>query len=183
MRAGWLFPPQWSRRDTPVVNVHRARAQAETPSRVVGILLIGGFAAQAIWGWRWSWLAGLQEEEVYKQITGLVLVLFFVMQWRLSLARMQPGGRPVAALLAEHRARAVIGPLLLYLHAISFGHAYVRVMSLAFLGLMALGFLQQSITRLRRGWMSTGWLVAHVALAAMLVFLISYHAFNAFYYE
>jgi cytochrome b561 len=74
-------------------------------------------------------------------------------------------------------------PLLLYLHAISFGHAYIRVMSIAFLALVALGLLQQALARLNRDRLISVWLVVHVTLATLLVFLIGYHAFNAFYYE
>jgi cytochrome b561 len=48
---------------------------------------------------------------------------------------------------------------------------------------VALGLLQRPVARLNRNWLSAGWLVVHVGLAAMLVFLIAYHAFNAFYYE
>ncbi len=143
---------------------------------------MAAFAAQALWGWRWEWLAGLQEDELYKQLTGLVLVLFFSWQWRLSVARMTVAVPP-SRLLAVHRDYGALAPLLLYLHAISFGHAYIKVMSLAFLGLVALGLLHGPIARLNRNWVNTGWLVTHIALATVLVFLIGYHAFNAFYYE
>ncbi|MCL4790704.1 MAG: hypothetical protein KJ040_01480 [Gammaproteobacteria bacterium] len=152
------------------------------PWLATGALLMAAFLAQALWGWRWEWLAGLQENELYKQLTGLALVLFFMMQWRLSVARMGSAS-PATRLLTLHRDQGALAPLLLYLHAIALGHAYIRVMSLAFLGLVTLGFLHGPITRLNRNWVNTGWLVTHVALAAVLVLLIGYHAFNAFYYE
>ena len=116
---------------------------------LTGILLMAAFVAQAIGGWRWEWLAALQENELYKQLTGLVLVLFFMMQWRLSVARMGSAS-PAAKLLTLHRDLGALAPLLLYLHAISFGHAYIRVMSIAFLVLVALGLLQQPLARLNR---------------------------------
>lgn len=152
------------------------------PWLTTGVLLMAAFVAQALWGWRWEWLAGLQEIELYKQLTGLALVLFFITQWRLSVARMGSAS-PATRLLALHQDQGALAPLLLYLHAISFGHAYIKVMSLAFLCLVALGLLHGPITRLKHTWINTGWLVTHIALATVLVFLIGYHAFNAFYYE
>lgn len=143
---------------------------------------MAAFVAQAFWGWRWEWLAGLQEIELYKQLTGLVLALFFMTQWRLSVVRMGSTS-PATRLLTVHREYGALAPLLLYLHAISFGHAYIKVMSLAFLGLVALGLLHGPITRLNRNWVNAGWLLTHIVLATVLVFLIGYHAFNAFYYE
>ena len=152
------------------------------PWLVTGTLLMAAFVAQTLWGWRWEWLAGLQENELYKQLTGLALVIFFMMQWRLSVARM--GGTIRAArLLTLHRGLGALAPLLLYLHAISFGYAYIRVMSISFLGLVALGLLQQPLARLNNSRLNTAWLVVHVTLATVLPFLIGYHAFNAFYYE
>lgn len=152
------------------------------PWLTTGALLIAAFVGQVLWGWRWEWLAALQAIEIYKQLTGLVLVLFFVMQWRLSVVRMGSAS-PAARLLTLHRDQGALAPLLLYLHAISFGHAYIRVMSVAFLGLVALGLLQQPLARLNSNRLNTAWLVVHVALAAALPLLIGYHAFNAFYYE
>lgn len=152
------------------------------PWLTTGALLIAAFVAQALWGWRWEWLAALQANELYKQLTGLSLVLFFVMQWRLSVARMGSAS-PAARLLTLHRDQGALAPLLLYLHAISFGYAYIRAMSLAFLGLVALGLLQKPLARLNSNRLNTAWLVVHVALAAVLPILIGYHAFNAFYYE
>ena len=58
------------------------------PWLMTGTLLIAAYIAQLIFGWRWEWLATLQEYELYKQLTGLALALFFLMQWRLSVVRM-----------------------------------------------------------------------------------------------
>lgn len=182
-RASWSLLRRRSFDGAPESDGPGALARVDMPWLVAGALLMGAFAAQATLGWRWEWLSALQEIELYKQVTGFVLVLFFAMQWQLSLARMEGASSPGARPLAVHRDRGVLAPLLLYLHAISLGHAYVRVMSLSFLCLVALGLLQRPVARLNRNWLSAGWLVVHVGLAAMLVFLIAYHAFNAFYYE
>lgn len=152
------------------------------PWLLTGTLLIAAYIAQLIFGWRWEWLAALQEIELYKQLTGLALALFFLMQWRLSVARMGSPS-PAARLLSVHRDHGALAPLFLYLHAITVGYAYIRVMSLAFLGLVALGLLHQPLARLNRKRVNSVWLVVHVTLATLLLFLIVYHAFNAFYYE
>ena len=152
------------------------------PWLMTGTLLIAAYIAQLIFSWRWEWLATLQEYELYKQLTGLALALFFLMQWRLSVVRMGSAS-PATRLVSGHRNYGAVVPLFLYLHAITIGYAYIRVMSVAFLGLVALGLLQQPLARLNRKQVNASWLVTHVALAAVLVFLIGYHAFNAFYYE
>jgi hypothetical protein len=149
---------------------------------LIGALLMAAFVAQAIGGWHWEWLAAFQQVELYKQLTGLALALFFMMQWRLSVARMGTAS-PTARLLGLHKDLGALAPLLLYLHAMSFGHAYIRAMSMAFLALVTLGLLQPSLARLNSSPLNSAWLVVHVMLATLLIFLIGYHAFNAFYYE
>ena len=150
---------------------------------LVGLVLIVAYAGLAITGWHWSWLISLQEIELYKQLTGLTMVLLFIAQWRLMVARIRATtGRPVW-LLQSHRNWGVLAPLLLFFHASDFGHAYVQLMSLAFLVLLSLEYLHRPIYRLNQSWLTTSWLVTHVALAAMLMLLVSYHTFNSFYYE
>lgn len=177
------FPEQNTAGAAASADGQRPLARSDLPWLLAGALLMAAFVLQAGLQMRWEWLASLQENETYKQVTGLALALCFAMQWRLSLARMQSDYRPGPRMLAVHRDRGALAPVLLYLHAVGLGHAYIRVMSVAFLLLVALGLLQRPIARMNRPWLAAGWLVVHVALAAMLVFLIGYHAFNAFYYE
>jgi hypothetical protein len=157
-------------------------AQA-TPWVAAGMIFLIVYVVQATTGWHWSWLASLQEIELYKQITGLALTLLFLMQWRLTAARMEGDIQNARRRLITHRNWGAIAPLLLLLHASEFGYAYIRVLCLAFLALISLGLLHQSVTRLNQPWVITGWMVLHVALATMLICLIGYHGFNSFYYE
>jgi hypothetical protein len=150
---------------------------------LTGTVLLLTYAVLAIGDWRWSWLAGWQDIELYKQLTGGALVMLIVAQWRLTVARIEGTPRTANRLLIAHRYWGALAPLLLYLHADEFGHAYIRVMCLSFLGLISLGLLHQPLNRLNRPWVMTTWLVTHVALATMLIALIGYHAFNSFYYE
>ena len=143
---------------------------------------MAAFVAQAMVAGAGNGWWPFRQNELYKQLTGLSLVLFFMMQWRLSVARMGTAS-PTARLLGLHRDLGALAPLLLYLHAISFGYAYIRVMSMVFLVLVALGLLQPPLARLNSSPLNTAWLVVHVMLATLLIFLIGYHAFNAFYYE
>jgi cytochrome b561 len=172
-----------SSRGQNTVDAAGAIPRVDMPWMLAGAVLLAAFLLQAALGWRWESLAVLQESEIYKQLTGVVLLLFFLLQWRLTLARVEGGVPAGSRLLGLHRDRGALAPLLLYLHAIGLGHAYLRVMSLSFLALLALGLLQRPIARLGRSWATTAWLVTHVALASMLAFLVGYHAFNAFYYE
>jgi hypothetical protein len=159
------------------------RLQATTRWTLVGMTLVAAYAALAISDWRLAWLSALQEIELYKQLTGLVLVILFAAQWRLTAVRMKGEPRLASRFLPSHRYWGALAPVWLYLHADDLGHAYIRAMCLAFLGLVCLGLLQQLVTRLHRSWLTSIWLVTHVALAAMLIPLIGFHAFNSFYYE
>lgn len=147
------------------------------------MVLVTAFAVQEIWDWRCAWLSALQEGEAYKRLTGLALVVLLAMQWRLSAARMKGAKQRARRLLASHPSWGALAPLLFYVHAESLGHAYIRVMSFAFFALVSLGLLYRPIVWLKRPWLTASWLVVHVGLAAMLVFFVGYHAFNAFYYE
>lgn len=150
---------------------------------VTGLFLLLGYFVLVASGWHWARLSALQDIELYKQLTGGTLVLLVVAQWRLTVARVDGAMRAANRQLVAHRSWGVLAPLLLYLHADEFGHAYVRVMCWAFLALVALGLLHPSLSRFNRPLVQAAWLVTHVALAAGLIWLIGYHAFNAFYYE
>lgn len=150
---------------------------------IIGIALVIVYAAQAFGEWHWHWLAGLQDIELYKQVTGAGLVLLFAVQWRLTAARTCGATRRANQLLVPHRYWGAVVPLCLYLHADNFGYAYIRVMSLGVLSLVLVGCLHPSVIRFNRNWLTTAWLVTHIALAATLMVVIGYHAFNAFFYE
>lgn len=148
-----------------------------------------GFALLAVYalligtGWRWEVLSAWQDIELYKQLTGFALVALIIAQWRLTMARAKELPRRALEQLRLHRLWGVPAPLLIYLHAESLGHAYVRLMVLGFLGLILVGLSHGYLSRLNRPLLMTAWLIAHTALAAILVPLVAYHAFNAFYYE
>ncbi len=150
---------------------------------IIGITLVVAYAAQALGDWQSDWISSLQDIELYKQVTGGALVLLLAAQWRLTAARTGGTVRRASRLLIPHQYWGATAPLWLYLHADEFGHAYIRAMSLGFLGLVLLGLLHQPVVRLNRNWLTTAWLVTHVGLAAALIVVIGYHGFNAFYYE
>ena len=160
-----------------------AGSQSATPWLLAGMFFVALYITQAIAGWNLGWLAALQEIELYKQFTGLALTLLFLMQWRLTLSRMEGATQNATRRLVTHRHWGAAAPLLLLIHANGFGYAYIRVLCFAFLGLISLGLLHQLVSRFKQPWVMTSWIVVHVALAAMLICLIGYHGFNSFYYS
>ena len=183
MTASRMFQRRPAARAMPTRQSRGAGSEVATGWILAGMVLVAVYVAQAFGNWSWDRLAALQQIELYKQMTGLALILLFAEQWRLSAARMDGRSKFAGRLLISHRNWGVVAPALLLMHANSFGHAYIRVLCLAFLGLISLGLLHQPIIRLNRSWLTTGWLIIHVALATMLIYLIGYHAFNSFYYE
>lgn len=167
------------------MNQERALRQQQAIRRwtLIGAVLTAGYILQAVAGWQWGLLVMLQERELYKQITGFMLVVLLAAQWRLSTARINGTPKRINQMLSSHRVWGACAPLLLYLHADEFGHAYIRVLSLSLTALLVLGLLYQPVIRCNRALLTSTWLLVHVALASLLVVLIGYHAFNAFYYE
>jgi hypothetical protein len=149
----------------------------------VGLTLLGGFFLQLAFGWHSRWLAEQQTHELYKQLSGLLLLLFICHQCWLSLQRTQ--GEPGTArhALAHHKRWGSVAPLLFYFHSISPGHAYLLVLSLSFFAVFTLGLLHQQLLRWQPKWLTQLWLIGHVALTMVLLILLGYHVYVAFVYE
>lgn len=149
----------------------------------IGLILPAAFFVQTGFGWYWGWLAEQQTHELYKQVTGLLLVLFIGHQCWLSLQRTR--GEPGAArhVLARHKRWGTIAPLLFYVHSVRLGHAYLFFLSLSFFTVFALGLLHQQLLNLQKKWLNQAWLIGHVALSTVLLTLIGYHVYVSFAYE
>ena len=149
----------------------------------LGLLLLTAFAIQEFGNLSWPWLAKLQTDDVYKQLSGFVLVCYLVHQWRCSLLRNQGLMQKAAKLLNQHKLMGALAPLFFYAHAQHIGYAYLQALSLVYFAIFFTGLCNVEITRIRNDWFRKIWITVHVGLATSLVFLLGYHIFISYAYQ
>jgi sulfoxide reductase heme-binding subunit YedZ len=149
----------------------------------LGILLLLAFWVQDAFELRWNWLMEMQNNETFKQYTGLMLVMYIGHQWYLSLLRTQGQMQAARSHYQRHKQAGVWATLLFYFHSIQFGYAYLFLLSMVYFANVVLGLFNQETVGIRKKWFYNCWIVGHVSLSVLLVILISYHIFIAFSYE
>lgn len=149
----------------------------------LGLLLLTAFAIQEFGSLSWPWLAKLQADDVYKQLSGFALVGFLVLQWRCSLLRNRGLVQKAAKLLSRHKLLGALAPLFFYAHAQHIGYAYLEALSLIYFAIFITGLCNFEITHIRTHWFRNVWITLHVGLATSLVFLLGYHIFISYAYQ
>jgi hypothetical protein len=149
----------------------------------LGLLLLTAFALQEFGNFNWHWLAKLQTDDVYKQLSGFALVGYLVHQWRCSMLRNQGLIQKAARLLHQHKLLGALAPVFFYVHAQHIGYAYLQVLSLVYFAIFITGLCNVEITHIHNHWFHTIWITVHVGLATALVFLLGYHIFISYAYQ
>ena len=149
----------------------------------LGFLLLTAFAIQEYANWSWSWLAQLQADDVYKQLSGFTIVGYLVHQWHCSLLRSHGLMQKAAKLLNQHKLLGALAPAFFYAHAQHIGYAYLQVLSLVYFAIFLTGLCNVEITRIHKDWFRSIWITVHVGLATGLVFLLGYHMFISYAYQ
>ncbi|HHS83283.1 MAG TPA: hypothetical protein ENJ68_07170 [Devosia sp.] len=106
-----------------------ATARTERICLCLGMMLITAFLFQAVIGLHWAWLFDLQEDFIFKQLSGLFLATFIAYQWRLNRARSRRMTRKAARLLGLHRIVGTLAPIFLYVHTQHWGHGYLNILT------------------------------------------------------
>ncbi|MDD5321939.1 MAG: hypothetical protein PHD43_15285 [Methylococcales bacterium] len=149
----------------------------------LGLLLFTAFALQEFDNFNWPWLAQLQADDVYKQLSGFGLVGYLGHQWRCSLLRNQGLMQKAAKLLNQHKLLGALAPVFFYAHAQHIGYAYLQALSLVYFAVFLTGLCNVEITRIRKHWFRNVWITVHVGLATSLVFLLGYHIYISYAYQ
>jgi len=150
---------------------------------LIGSLFLALYFTQLSFNLRWLWLDNLQSNEVYKQITGFLLLAYVTMQGRLGIQRLHNPNMPFRSLLANHKIHGVFGPVLLYIHSMDVGFAYQVVLTFVFLGNSLVGYLSPQAIKLRQKWYALIWTVLHVGLAILTLVLMLFHIYVIYYYS
>lgn len=153
--------------------------------RAVGLLLLIAYGLQDAIDLKFEALERLQDNQNYKIVSGLVLLSYMLMQWRLPIARWLKQSND--KLIAKKRSHQLIGsaaPLVFYLHASSTGYAYLLALSAVYLANSLLGYSSgEFIAQAYRKAYVFGWTILHVSASTCLLFLSGYHAYIALAYK
>jgi sulfoxide reductase heme-binding subunit YedZ len=157
-------------------------------SRLKGYLLIGlalltVFLALQVGHWRWPWLASLQADDSYKQISGFLLLGYIAAQWRLSIRRAKAGSPVARNVQEQHKLFGAFAPLFFFAHSQHIGFAYLEALSLVYFAIFLTGLCNQEITRFRRPFLAFGWIILHAGLSTALLFLLGYHIYTSYLFE
>jgi hypothetical protein len=156
-----------------------ARQRHDGLLALIAIGLLAAYLLQAILGLEVSWLVRLQDADLYRAFTGLLLATYLVFQARLGARRL----RDPAGSVSRHKIYGAFAPLVLYVHTSRFGYGYLLVLVLMYLGTMVFGLLHRPVLALRARTLFTVWFVMHVAMSTLLVVFGAYHVVVALAYE
>ncbi|MEM6829093.1 MAG: hypothetical protein AAGA66_12930 [Bacteroidota bacterium] len=149
-----------------------------------GLTLFILFVAQDLFQWKLPALQELQQDEMYRRWSGLVLSLIILFQWTLSLVRSRPRWEELSLKFYNiHNWVGAFTPLLFYLHSTQTGFAYLFVLSITFFGNFLLGTFNLDVLKARSAFIFQAWMILHVAASFFITFLTIYHIWVVFYYE
>lgn len=144
---------------------------------LTGLFFLSLYFTQLNFNLRWIWLDSLQNDEVYQQITGFLLLAYVIMQGRLGLQRLNKPNKPFRTLLKNHKIHGVFGPLLFYIHSMDIGFAYQVVLTFVFLGNSLVGYLSPQAIKFRKQWYALSWIILHISLAILTISLMLFHIY------
>lgn len=151
---------------------------------ITGGVLFTLFVAQDALGWKWDYLVQLQDDQMYRRWSGLVLSLVILFQWTLSLVRSRPKWEELSLKFYNiHNWLGAFTPLLFYVHSAKLGFAYLFVLSITFFGNFLLGMFNLEVIKNKSQVIFQGWMILHVACSLFVTFLTIYHVWVVFYYE
>lgn len=150
---------------------------------IVGLLALVAFMMQALGHQHWTWLAALQGNAVYKQVSGFVLLAFIAYQWRFSVLRARGETHRALAMIKRHKWLGALAPLFFYVHSQGLGYAYTRAMTVVFFTIFLTGLCNFEILRIRKPWFQPTWVMVHVGLSSALLLLLGYHVYITYTFE
>lgn len=153
-------------------------------STVAGLILLIAFFLQFFLELEWTWLLQLQQEEMFKRWSGLVLALFMVFQWMFSLVRSVKKLRKHNLIMQNmHKWLGAISPLFFYIHSMSMGYGYLLLLTYVFFSNALLGFINLDVIKNNGEFLFKTWMILHVALSLIITVLMLFHITMVFYYK
>ncbi len=158
-------------------------------NRSYNLVYIGGtlfllYILQYLFDLKWEWLHHIQLNENYKRWSGVLIALFILFQWVLTVTRVSKKliihSQKYARL---HKWAGALSPILFYIHALEFGYGYLALLSYIFFANMILGTINLDIIKSQKNWIFQSWMIIHVVFSIVITFLMFFHIGVVFYYE
>ncbi len=151
----------------------------------IGITLFTFYILQFLLSLKWSFLENLQEIESYKKWSGLVLIIFILSQWYLSIMRMNKefNAEKKEKYTNLHKWIGVLLPIVFYFHSTEFGFGVLMLLSLVFLINIAIGFVNTYDLLEKHPKFFNVWLVGHVFLSVAVLVFSAVHVWLVYLYN
>jgi hypothetical protein len=125
-------------------------------------------------------LSHAQLSPAFKYVTGALLLLWLLLQWKLFDHR-EEDERPilVATWYRRHKVLGAASPLIFFVHTASLGNAANGMLALSFFVVLVCGLLNRDLLNLRSRTFWQAWTVLHVGAAFAMYALIALHVWTA----
>ena len=120
------------------------------PQQFLGVLLFAFYFSQLASDNIWQLLVVLQRIDLYKQLSGFMILLYVAGQWRLAYLRLSTGASRAAKHLVVHKWLGVLAPILLCLHTVEKGYAYQTLLLVLFIVISITGLLNFYDVKLKK---------------------------------
>ena len=128
-----------------------------------------------------AWLSTLHENTIYKQASGFVLLIYILLQWRLTKSRVTRD-RDASRRLQQHKKIGVLGCYLLGLHSIDSGYVFITIMLSCFVATIVLGVANRQLLPINHKAYIKGWMFTHVLFAMTSTLLVMRHVYLVYLY-
>lgn len=158
----------------------RGLLKTPSPWTLIGLALVLLGLAPYIAGFKLPVLGELQENGVYKYITGSALLGYILLQWKL-FAHRESGEKPAwaAKWYRRHKILGVLAPVPFVAHASTFGHGSLMLLSIVFFLVVISGLLNQDLLCIKSPVFWQAWIVFHVGFAFAMYALVALHVWTA----
>lgn len=156
----------------------------KTLTTSIGLVLLVLFFVQFFLKLKWTWLAELQQEQLYKRWSGLFLALFITFQWVLTLTRVVKKLRKHSLKMTEiHKWAGALSPIFFYVHSMGMGYGYLAFLAYIFFANTLLGYINLDVIKSTSEVLFKGWMISHVAFSIIITILMFFHITMVFYYK
>ncbi|MFV1982861.1 MAG: hypothetical protein ACC657_04910 [Thiohalomonadales bacterium] len=148
---------------------------------IIGLIILILYITQLTMDEKFDVLSNFQNNYTYKQVTGYLLLIYVMYQFRLAKARKNT--KLIRYHCCVHKIQGLFAPLVLYVHSMELGYAYQVLLSSLFLTNCLIGLLSPQQLKIAKVSYVNSWLIVHVAIAILIVGLSFYHIFITYWYS
>jgi methionine sulfoxide reductase heme-binding subunit len=150
-----------------------------------GLALFAAYMLQHALGLHWQALVALQQEQLYRIGSGLLLLLLILFQWYFSRIKANPKISVEKSITHQnlHKWMGALSPVIFYLHAASPGFAYLFVLTFLFFSNLLLGLFNYEALPLKKQWFFQLWMIMHISISCLITSLILVHVAVVVYFE